>query len=142
MKISIFVFILALLTLGLVPEANSAALTRQVISDAVAGVEPTYAARGVSGDTCTNTDGKSLIHAKNPGASAATVTITAQSASTNVPGYGLVSRANIVLALAAGEQGFAGPFPLNAFNNSSGAIAISYGGAGEADVTIACLQLP
>ncbi len=122
--------------------AQGATLSRQTIADGATGLEATYANSGVAGDVVTNTDGKTLLHVKNPGVSTATVTITAQVASTTHPGFGTVSRANIVGSLAAGEEAFLGPFPVSAFNNSSGQIAITYGGAGATDVDVAALKLP
>ena len=130
------------LILALALPAQAATLSRQTISDSATGLEATYANAGGAGDVVTNTDGKTLLHVKNPGASSATVTVTAQVSSTTKPGFGTVSRANIVASLAAGEEAFLGPFPTSAFNNASGQISITYGGAGATDVDIAALKLP
>ena len=132
---------LILFVLLAVPFANAATLSRETLTD-TAALEPTYANSGVAGDVVTNTDGKTLLHVKNPGASTATVTVTPQVATTTKPGFGTVTRASVAASLAAGEQAFLGPFPVSAFNNSSGQIAITYGGAGATDVDVAAIKLP
>ncbi len=122
---------------------QAATLTRTAVGDSATGYEPSYAnADDTNGDLVTNTDGKTFIHCKNPGAGAATVTVTAQVASVTLSGYGTMTKSNAVLSLAAGEEGFLGPFPTQTFNTSAGKLSITYGGASAADVDIVALQLP
>lgn len=143
MKAILGIAIVLALILGQVNEAWTATLSRQTVSDSAAALEPTYAnADTASGDLVTNTDGKTLLLVKNPGSSTATVTVTAQVASTTKPGFGTVSRANIVATLSAGEAAVMGPFPIDAFNTGAGNISISYGSAGAPDVDTAALKLP
>lgn len=116
-----------------------ATLSRQTIDED--GVTVIYANAGGSGDVVTNTDGKTFLHLKNPGASTATVTITAQNTSKEVAGWGTLTKSDVVITLTTGTEQFAGPFAIDAFNNSSGQIALTYGGAGAADVDVAALIL-
>lgn len=122
---------------------HGSTLVRQNLSDSATGLEATYqAASYTTSDTVTNTDGKTLIHVKNPGASSATVTVAPVNATVIKAGYGTLTRASIVAALAAGEAAFLGPFPIEAFNSGSGNVTVTYGGAGSVDITIGALKLP
>lgn len=124
-------------------QVQSATLTRQNLSDSATALEATYSNATVSGgDVATNTDGKLLLHVKNPGSSTATVTVTAQKTTVIRVGYGTLTRADIVASLDAGEEAFMGPFPIDAFNTASGNAAITYSGDGAADVDIAALKIP
>lgn len=106
------------------------------------GLEPTVNnADDSSGDTVLNPDGRTILRFHNNGSSSATVTIASQK-TTKKTGNGLVSRANISLTLAAGEVQYVGPLKQEFWNNSSGQIAISYGGAGAADVDVEALFVP
>lgn len=113
-----------------------ALLTRQ--NFALGGLAASYAAAAAGGDTVDN-DGKVVLHVKNGGAGAINVTVTAQVTSVAVEGYGTLTRSNAVVAVPAGAERFIGPFPTQAFNNSSGRAAISYDVV--TSVTVAALRL-
>lgn len=116
-----------------------AALTVQDISGS--GLEPAYTAAAGGGDTIAD-DGteRTFLHVENGGASEITVTVTAQSSSLHVEGYGTLARANLSVAVPAGEGRMIGPFPPNAFKDSSGNVAVSY--SDVTSVTVAALRLP
>lgn len=101
-----------------------ALLTRQKALEA--GLTPSYAAAAAGGDTVDNSDGKTWIHVKNGGGASITVTITAQTVTTEDPKLGTLAKANIARAIAAGAEAIIGPFKKQAFNNGSNQIAISY----------------
>jgi hypothetical protein len=104
------------------------------------GMEASYAAASGGGDVMPN-DGKTLLHVKNGGGGAITVTIAAVVASKDVGvGYGLYTRANVAVVVDAAEERFIGPLPDRAFNNASGQAAISY--SGVTSVTVAALKMP
>ncbi len=79
------------------------------------GLTATYTAADVGGDTIVN-DGRTFLHLKNTDASPATVTVTAEIATTEKPGYGTLTKANAAVTVPAttGER-FLGPFPAIAF---------------------------
>lgn len=83
-----------------------------VVQPTFAGVAPSYAAVSAS-DTFANT-GEEVIHIKNGGASATTVTIT--SAQQCNQGFSH----DLTVTIVAGADKFIGPFPTNRFNNSNG----------------------
>lgn len=76
------------------------------------GVAATYSAVSAS-DTFSNT-GEEVVHIKNGGGSATTVTIT--SAQQCNQGFSH----DLTVTINAGADKFIGPFPTNRFNNSSG----------------------
>jgi hypothetical protein len=114
-----------------------ATLTRQQI--VTAGLLATYSSAGVSGDVVDNRDGKTLLHVKNASAGAITVTITAQDTSTPVAGYGDLTVSDITVSVGAAAEKFIGPFPRNAYNNSSDQIAVSY--SAVTSVTVAAVYI-
>ena len=79
------------------------------------GLLATYTAADVGGDTFVN-DGRTVLHLKNTDASTTTVTVTAETATTEKPGFGTLTKANAATTVAAttGEE-FLGPFPGIAF---------------------------
>ncbi len=115
-----------------------AALTIQTIGEA--GVQSTYAAATSGGDTARNDNGDVFLHVKNGDASSHTVTVTAQTASATVPGMGTTTKANVAVAVPAGEERMIGPFARLAFNDASNDVAITYDDVTA--VTIAALRLP
>ncbi len=112
-------------------------LTVQTITEA--GIAASYSSAGGSGDTAAN-DGRLLLHVKNGGGAAIDVTITAQKPTTSKPGFGSVAKSNAVVNIGAGADKFIGPFPVTAFNNAAGQIAIGY--SATTSVTVAALRLP
>ena len=78
------------------------------------GLIATYTAADVGGDTFTN-DGRTVLHVKNGSGSPITVTVTAEQATTDKPGYGSLTKANAVAVIAAAGDEFMGEFPAIAF---------------------------
>lgn len=115
-----------------------AALTVQDIVEA--GLNASYPAAAGGGDTAANLGGDVLLHVKNADAGAHTVTVTATLASQKVPSLGVMAKANVAVAVPAGEDRFIGPFAQGAFNDAGGNILITYDGVTA--VTIAALRLP
>tara|TARA_R110001599_G_scaffold339069_1_gene558443 strand:- start:6439 stop:6783 length:345 start_codon:yes stop_codon:yes gene_type:complete len=99
-----------------------AVLTAQQITQA--GIKPTTVTPAVSGDTLKNT-AIQFFHVQN--ASASTITATVVPVVTTVvdPLLGTLKKENAVLSLAAGEEGFLGPFEVDAFNDVNGNITIT-----------------
>lgn len=95
-----------------------------------------------SGDTAANPNGQLYLYMENNDGSAnsATVTITAQKTSKDVPGWGSLTKSDITVSLADGEAKMVGPLPKTPYNNSSGNVAISYTGDGAASVDIIALE--
>lgn len=78
------------------------------------GLVATYTSADAGGDTFVN-DGRTVLNLKNTDASPTTVTVTAESASTEKPGYGTLTKADAVTVMAATTEEFLGPFPVIAF---------------------------
>lgn len=116
-----------------------AALTIQVIDED--GLEASYAAASGGGDSAANGKGDVVLHAKNASGGALTVTVTAQSTTRSVAGYGDLTKGDASVSVPAAGEAFLGPFPRDAFNDASGDIAITYPG-GVTSLTIAALRVP
>ena len=99
-----------------------ATLTAQQITQA--GLVPTSVTPGVSGDTLVNT-AKQFFHVVNDGAVAMTATVIPVVTTVVDPLLGILVKENAVLSLAAGEEGFLGPFEVDAFNDVNGNITIT-----------------
>jgi len=105
-----------------------------------AGLTETLAAATAGGDAIINTGADTILHVKNAGAGAVAVTITAQRTSKTVGGFGAMTKANIVVTVAAGAESFIGPFPVSAFDDSTGRVQITYDQV--LTVTVAALRVP
>ena len=99
------------------------------------GLVATYTAADVGGDTIVN-DGRTVLHLKNTDASPTTVTVTAETATTEKPGYGTLTKANAVTVMAATSEEFLGPFPAIAFGTVG---VISY--SSVTALTVAVLRI-
>jgi len=95
------------------------------VQSAAEGGGITFAAASGGGDVFPN-DGKTLFIIHNEDASAATVTATAQNTATTKTGFGPVTKADAVQSVEATSVDVMGPFPITAFNNGSGQVAITY----------------
>lgn len=115
-----------------------ATLTIQDTSEA--GAALTYAAASSGGDDFVNSSDRIALHVKNGSASSINVTIAAQTTSATVPGLGIVTKANQVVAVAAGADRIIGPFPPKAFNSSTSKVSISY--SATTTVTVAAFRVP
>jgi len=103
------------------------------------GLAPAYAAADVAGDALLNLVGDVFVHVRNGDAAQHTVTVTAQEASHEIPGFGAMSKADVQVAIPAGAETFIGPFPRAAFNDAGGKVQVSYDGVTA--VTVAALRL-
>lgn len=113
-----------------------ATLTVQTITES--GLTATYASASAGGDVVAN-DGNVFLHVKNASGSPITLTIAKQTSATiNDTVYGKLTKADATATIAAGAEVLIGGFKPDAFNNSSGQIAISYSSA--TSVTIAALK--
>lgn len=120
-----------------------AALTVQTAGETAIDIDDSLEnADSASGDTAANPNGQLYLYMENNAGNgdAATVTITAQKTTRNVPGYGPLTKANLVISLADGAQAMVGPLPKQPWNNSAGSVAISYGGDGAAAVDIVAIE--
>ena len=103
-----------------------------------AGLNATYNAASAGGDDVANRpDERLFLHVKNGDASSHTVTVAALSNSLDLPQYGSVTKADVSVAIPAGEDRFIGPFPPAAFGSS---LTITYDAV--TSVTIAAIRLP
>lgn len=103
-----------------------------------AGLDATYNAADAGGDDFVNDSSKRIfLHVKNGDASSHTVTVSAIESSLDIPGYGLMSKNDIAVAVPAGEERFIGPFPRFAFGNTP---AIAYDDV--TGVTVAVVKVP
>lgn len=94
-----------------------------------------------SGDTASNPDGGLFLYLENSSATnAATATITAVNKEFEKPDIGKVSKTDLAISLAAGEQKLVGPLPKSVYNNSSENVSIAYSGDGAADVNVAAVR--
>lgn len=108
-----------------------AALTVQNV--ARTGLAPTYASAAGGGDTFVN-DGAVLLHVKNGGGSAVTVTITSTAPAT----VGLAP-SNVTVSVPNAGERMIGPFPPGAFSDANGATAVGY--SAVTSVTVAAVRL-
>lgn len=93
-----------------------AKLTVQQVS--LSGIDPTFSAADVAGDTFTNY-GKSILVVKNGDTTAKTVTIAS-----NVCSYG--HNHDVVVSVPAGEERQIGNFSQDRFNNDGFEVSVSY----------------
>jgi len=139
------VFLWNLATILLLPSlcfAVETALTVTELSE-TAIIAPFENADNANGNSYQNrtADASILLLLPVGSAGTATVTITAQNTvNPNVPGWGPLTKADIVVALNVGEQKLLGPLAVNAWNDSNGDVIISYAGTGAADVDVAVVR--
>lgn len=114
-----------------------ATLTVQDI--ALTGLEPTYAAAAGGGDEFDNSSGSVFLFVKN-GATACDVTITTQSTSVEVTGYGTLTIGDVDVTVPATEDRMIGPFPKTRFNDGSNMVQVTYDDV--SNVTVAAIKLP
>tara|TARA_R110000764_G_scaffold10226_1_gene31560 strand:+ start:4022 stop:4366 length:345 start_codon:yes stop_codon:yes gene_type:complete len=103
-----------------------------------AGLKPTYAAATATGDLLANT-GIQYFHVKNGSGVSITASVVPVTTTFVSPLLGVLVKETATLILAAGEDGFLGPFEVDAFNSSTGTIEIDYTAA--ASVTLAALYI-
>lgn len=102
-----------------------------------AGLAATYNVAAAGGDSFVN-DGseRQFLHVKNANVGATReITIAPAEASTTKPGFGALTREDIVVEIPISGERFIGPFPLTAFGDPD----IQYDD--EADVTVAVVTI-
>lgn len=105
-----------------------------------AGLETALTAAAGGGDSFANpTDERTFFYIANGAGSDITVTFNAVPTSAAIPGYGDLAISDRAVVVTAGERRMIGPFPAAKFNNSSGAVDVSYSSA--TSVTVAAIRL-
>lgn len=134
---------LAVLLLSLNALAVETALTVTEISETPI-LLPYENADNSNGNSFSNRSGDVFLSLLLPTGSAgsATVTVTAQTTSTEVPGFGVLTKADLVVALSVGEEKIVGPFPSQSWNDNSGNVILAITGTGASDVDFAALRIP
>lgn len=114
-----------------------ATLTAQDI--AISGLEATYAAADVAGDTFEN-KGDVFLHVKNGDASDHTVTVDTKATEITKAGYGTITLADQDIVVTASEDRMIGPFATSRWNGSDGKVDVTYDAV--TSVTVALIKLP
>lgn len=112
--------------------------TYTVQTIAKTGGVPTYAAVAASDQFANPSDERTFLHVKNGGGGSINVTVTAQKTSAKVPGVGVITISNQVIAVANASEKVIGPFS-DAFTDSSGNVVVSY--SGTTSVTAGAFRL-
>jgi len=99
-----------------------AIITAQKITQA--GLKPVTVTPAAAGDKLANT-GKQFFHVENGSDAAITATVIPVVTTVVDPLLGTLVKENAILSLAAGEEGFLGPFEVDAFNDVDGNILIT-----------------
>jgi hypothetical protein len=115
-----------------------AAMTIQSLAEA--GATITYSAVSSSDTIADDGTQRTFLHVKNGGGSSINVTITAQQTSRSVPGMGAMTKSNQVVAVGAGAEKMIGPFPPDAYKDSSGLVNVAY--SATTSVTAAAVKVP
>ena len=90
------------------------------------GLAESLSGCATGGDEFANT-GIEFLHIVNDHASVGyTISVTAQTTSIRHSGYGLLTKANQTVAVAAGAEAFMGPFRQSAFNNADNKVQVTY----------------
>ena len=97
--------------------------SRKVVEGGLAG---SLSGCATGGDDFINS-GVEFLHIVNDHASTSyTISITAQTTSVRHPNYGVLTKANQTVTVAAGTQAFMGPFRQQAFNDTNNKVQITY----------------
>jgi hypothetical protein len=113
-----------------------ATLVAQKITQA--GLKPVYASASADGDLLTNT-GIQYFHIKNGSGGSVTASVVPVVTTVIDPLLGTLTKETASLILAAGEEGFLGPFEVDAFNSAAGTLEIDY--TAVTTVTVAALYI-
>ena len=103
-----------------------------------AGLKPTYVAATAAGDLLTNT-GIQYFHVKNGSGVSVTASVIPVITTVIDPLLGVLIKETATLVLGAGEDGFLGPFEVDAFNSPAGTIELEY--TAVTTVTVAALYI-
>jgi hypothetical protein len=113
-----------------------ATLTAQKITDT--GTIASMSGADGSGDEFINT-GLEFLFVQNAHSGSHTVTVTAQVTNLHHQQFGTVTKKNIVLVVAAGEEAFIGPFKQAAFNDTNHKVQVTY--SAVTSLSVAALYL-
>jgi hypothetical protein len=113
-----------------------AAITVQTILETGITVSTTSAAGG--GDTFAN-DGNTYYQVTNGSGSSINVTFTVVNGTFTNKQNGILTKSNLVVAVANGTTKLIGPFPTGVYNSTSGTVAVAYSSA--TSVTVAAINL-
>lgn len=102
------------------------------------GLIPLYSAASAGGDTLVNT-GIEYFHVKNGSAISITATVIPVVTTVKDPLLGELTKESATLVLAAGAEGFLGPYEIDAFNSPTSTIEINY--TANVLVTLAALKI-
>lgn len=114
-----------------------AELTLQAIT--ATGLEPVYSAVSASDTVKVNTAQRNFLHVKNGSGGSVNVTIEAVKTSARVPGVGVVTVGDLVVAVPAAEERMIGPIT-EAYLEPDGEATVKF--SGTASVTAAAISLP
>ena len=134
--------VLFLMTLSLNLFAAETAFTVTSLSETVAAISY-ESVDTTNGNSASNPNGDLFLLLYNAsGADAATVTITAQSTTKTVAGWGTLAKSDNVITMALGTRKMVGPFRKTAWNDSSGNVIITTTGDASGSVDVAALRVP
>lgn len=102
-----------------------AAYTIQTVVDT--GLAPTLAAVASSDTAADDGTARTYLEVSNGGGGSINVTIPSQQANTQVPGVGVLTVADIVVAVPNGARRLIGPFT-RAYINTAGNVTFNYSG--------------
>lgn len=113
-------------------------LTVQNVSETALEVEGNYEnADTGSGDKAKNRNGDLFLLFKNAsGSDSATATLAAQNTPKSIAGHGPMTKADLAIALAAGEVKMVGPLNKLMWNDGSDDVNIAYSGVAAADIDV------
>jgi hypothetical protein len=91
------------------------------------GITPTLAAATSSDTVQDDGQARTYLEVVNGGGGSINVTIPSQQANVQVPGVGVLTVADIVVAVTNGQRRFIGPFS-RAYINASGNVTVNFSG--------------
>lgn len=113
-----------------------AALSIQTVLDT--GIVPSLTAASASDTVADDGTNRTFVEVANGGGSSINVTIPAQQTSVQVPGVGVLTVADQVVAVANGARKLIGPFS-RAFINTAGNVTLNF--SGTTSVTVGAFKL-
>lgn len=133
----IFKFLVLLVLWSSSAFAVQTALTVQEISE-TAYTQSLSAADVTNGNSVSNPNGDVFLLANCVGT--CTMTLASAAASVEVPGYGPLTKSDLVVTFTTGQTKLVGPFQTRAWN-TSGNLLLSYGSVVSGSVTLKALRL-
>lgn len=104
-------------------------------------LSPAFVAANAGGDSIPGNKGRTFLYVKNGSGGALVVTATPPLASVQQERLGTLTRGAIQVSVpGTGGERLIGPFPPGAFNDTNGAVAITY--SGVTSLTVKAFELP